>query len=42
MEKFFYYLNFRNTKKHITKRKPFLKPYESIDDIKFVWLDKSF
>ena len=32
--------NVRNTKEHITKRKPFLKPYESIDDIRFVWLDE--
>ena len=40
MDKFFDSLNLRNTKEHITKRKPFLKPYESIDDVRFVWLDE--
>ena len=40
MDKFFDCLNVRNTKEHITKRKPFLKPYESIDDVRFVWLDE--
>ena len=37
MEKCFDYLNVRNTKEHIIKRKPFLKPYESVDDIRFPW-----
>ena len=36
MGKFFDCLNIRNAKEHITKRKPFLKPYESIDDVRFV------
>ena len=27
MDKFFDSLNLKNTKEHITKRKPFLKPY---------------
>ena len=40
MDKFFDCLNVRNTQEHITKRKPFLKPYESIDDIRFEWLDE--
>ena len=31
MDKIFYYLNFQNTKEHIIKRKPFLKPYESVE-----------
>ena len=31
MEKCFDYLNVRNTKEHIIKRKPFLKPYESVE-----------
>ena len=40
MDKFFDCLNVRNTKEHIIKRKPFLKPYESVDDITFAWLDE--
>ena len=40
MEKFFDCLNVRNTKEHITKRKSCLKPYESIDDVRFAWLDE--
>ena len=40
MDKFFDCLYVRNTKEHITKRKPFLKPYESIDSVRFVWLDE--
>ena len=40
MDKFFDCLNVRDTKEHITMRKPFLKPHESIDDVRFVWLDK--
>ena len=40
MDEFFDCLNVGNTKEHITKRKPFLKPYESIDDVRFVWLDE--
>ena len=39
MDKSFDCLNVRNTKKHSIKRKPFLKPYESIDDPRFDWLD---
>ena len=37
MDKFFDCLNVRNTKEHITKCKPFLKPYEFIDLVKMIW-----
>ena len=40
MDKFFDCLNVGNTKEHVTKQIAFLKPYESIDDVKFVWLDE--
>ena len=40
MDKLFECLNVRNTKEHIIKRKPILKPYESVDDIRFAWLDE--
>ena len=40
MDKFFDCLNVRKAKEHITKRKPFLKPYESIDDVRFVWVNE--
>ena len=30
----------RNIRQHIIKRKPFLKPYESVDNVRFAWLDK--
>ena len=40
VDKFFDCLNVRNTTEHITKRKPFLKPYYSIDDARFEWLDE--
>lgn len=39
MDKFFDCLNVKNTVDHELKRKPFLRPYESIDDIRFTWLD---
>ena len=38
-KKLFDCLKVRNTKEHIIKRKLFLKPYESFDDVRFVWLD---
>ena len=38
-DNFFDCLNVRNTKKHIIKSKLFLKPNESIGDIRFAWLD---
>ena len=40
MDKFFDCLNVRNTVEHEFKRKPFLKPYDSVDDERFAWLDK--
>ena len=42
MDKVFDCLNVRNTKEHIIKSKPFLKPYVSVDDIRFAWLDDFF
>ena len=42
MNKLFDCLNVRNTKERIIKRKPFLKPYESVDGIRFTWLDDFF
>ena len=38
--KIIYYLNVRNTKEQITEQKPFLKSHQSIDDIRFAWLDE--
>ena len=40
MDKFFDCLNVRNTVEHTLKRKPFLKPYESLDDVRFEWLNQ--
>ena len=42
MDKVFDYLNVRNTKEHIIKSKPFLKPYVLVEDIRFAWLDDFF
>ena len=39
MDKFFHCLNVRNTKECELKKKPNLRPYESLDDIRFEWLD---
>ena len=40
MDKLFDCLNVKNTVEHTLKNKPFLKPYESVDDdIRFEWLD---
>ena len=39
VDKFFECLNVRNTTEHKLKRKPFLKPYHSVDDERFEWLD---
>ena len=38
-DKFFDCFNIRNTKEHILKRKPFLKPFTSLDDERFSWLE---
>ena len=40
LDKLFDCFDGRNTTEHITKRKPFLKPYCSIDDARFKWLDE--
>ena len=40
MDKFFDCLNVRNIKEHFLQRKPFLKAYESVDDIRFSELDQ--
>ena len=40
MDKYFDCLNVQNTKEHIIKRKPFLKSYESVNDIGFAGLDE--
>ena len=40
MDKFFDYLNVKNTKECILKQKPDLKSYPSVDDIRFKWLDE--
>ena len=32
-------LNVRHTNEHELKRKPFLKPYKSVNDERFAWLD---
>ena len=42
MDKVFDCLNVRNTKEHIIKSKPFLKPYVSVDGVRFAWLDDFF
>ena len=39
MDMFFDCLNVKNSAEYITKRKPFLKPYETVDDSRFTWLD---
>ena len=39
MDKFLDCLNVRNTVEYKLKRKPFLKPYESVNDERFAWLD---
>ena len=36
---FFDCFNVRNTKEHMLKRKPFLKPYSDVNDARFAWLD---
>ena len=42
MDQFFDCTNVRNTKEHVHKRKPFLKPYISIDGERFIWLREVF
>ena len=33
-------LNVKNTMEYKVKQKPFLKPYTSVDDVRFAWLDR--
>ena len=40
MDKFFDCLNVKNTVQHKLKQKTFLKPYTSVDDERFAWLDQ--
>ena len=40
MDKFFDFLNVRNTTEHVLKRKPFLQPYSDVEDPRFTWLDQ--
>lgn len=42
MDTFFDCLNVKNTKECILKQKPDLKPYTSVDEIRFKWLDEVF
>ena len=39
MDKFFDCLNVRNTREHTHKNKSFLCPYQSMNDVRFAWLD---
>ena len=41
-DSFFDCINVRNTHEVNLKRKPFLKPYESLDDERFTWLIETF
>ena len=41
-DKYFDCMNVRNSIETITKRKPFLAPYTSVDDERFVWLTNTF
>ena len=40
MVNFFDCLNVKNTMEYKVKQKPFLKPYTSVDDVRFTWLDQ--
>ena len=40
MDKFFDYLNVRNTEEHKIKLKSFLRRYRNINDVRFAWLDE--
>ena len=39
---FFECLNVRSIDEHVKKRKPFLKPYSDLDDVRFEWLIHTF
>ena len=40
MDKFFDFLNVRNTEEHKIKLKSFLRRYKNINDVRFAWLDE--
>ena len=40
MDHVFDYLNVKNTMEYKVKQKPLLKPYTSVDDVRFAWLDQ--
>ena len=40
MDKFFDCFNVRNTEEHKIKLKSFLRPYRSVNDVRFAWLDE--
>ena len=40
MDNLFDCLNDKNTMEYKVKQKPFLKPYTSVDDVRFAWLDQ--
>ena len=42
VDSFFDCLNVRSTVEHQRNRKPFVAPYTSIDDSRFVWLEDEF
>jgi hypothetical protein len=42
VDSYFDCLNVRSTKEHQRKRKPFLAPYTSVNDPRFVWLENDF
>ena len=42
MDSYFDCLNVRSTTEHQRKRKPFLAPYRSVDDPRFLWLTNDF
>ena len=42
VDSFFDCLNVRSTNEHQRKRKPFLAPYTSTEDLRFTWLEGEF
>ena len=42
MDQFFDCMNVRNKEEHVTKGKPFLKPFDSADDERFTWMVDTF
>lgn len=42
IDQLFDIMNIRNCDKHTLKRKPFLKPFSSVNDERFTWLQEKF